>query len=178
MATVGCAGILVADTFCGPMPRLPGAGELLAIDQMSSKAGGCGQCGHRSGQAGDLSRRLRLRRERLVGRGVGAESASCRGRLRANSAARQTSHKQDRRSLGRGGRPAHIHVFGANAGFEVAHVRPSWIDGLKVFYFGGLFATPAIRTDELAELFVQCRAPALQRWSMSLCRRSIGGWRP
>ena len=41
MAEVGCAGILVADTFCGPMKRLPREGELLAIDEMPSKAGGC-----------------------------------------------------------------------------------------------------------------------------------------
>ena len=41
MAEVGCAGILVADTFCGPMKRLPAEGELLAIQQMPSKAGGC-----------------------------------------------------------------------------------------------------------------------------------------
>ena len=39
MADVGCAGILVADTFCGPMKRLPLEGELLAIDRMPSKAG-------------------------------------------------------------------------------------------------------------------------------------------
>ncbi|MBN2217842.1 MAG: carbohydrate kinase family protein, partial [Pirellulales bacterium] len=41
MADVGCAGILVADTFCGPIARLPREGELLAIDQMPLKVGGC-----------------------------------------------------------------------------------------------------------------------------------------
>ena len=30
MADIGCAGILVADTFCGPLPALPREGELLA----------------------------------------------------------------------------------------------------------------------------------------------------
>ncbi len=31
MADVGCAGILVADTFCGQMKRLPLEGELLSL---------------------------------------------------------------------------------------------------------------------------------------------------
>jgi sugar/nucleoside kinase (ribokinase family) len=41
MAEVGCAGILVADTFCGPMRELPREGQLLALDDMPVKAGGC-----------------------------------------------------------------------------------------------------------------------------------------
>ena len=41
MADVGCAGILVADTFCGPMKRLPQEGELLAVEDMLFGAGGC-----------------------------------------------------------------------------------------------------------------------------------------
>ena len=36
-------------------------------------------------------------------------------------------------------------------------IRRDWIDGLKVFYLGGLFAMPAVRTDELAELLGYCR---------------------
>ena len=38
---VGCAGILVADTFCGPMPALPAEGELLAVASMPTRPGGC-----------------------------------------------------------------------------------------------------------------------------------------
>src|SRR5579864_6665058 len=41
MADVGCAGILVADTFCGPMPALPSEGEITAVDAMPIKVGGC-----------------------------------------------------------------------------------------------------------------------------------------
>jgi sugar/nucleoside kinase (ribokinase family) len=51
----------------------------------------------------------------------------------------------------------YIHVFGANRGFEVGLIRRDWIDGLKVFYFGGLFATPGIRAEALAELLQYCR---------------------
>ena len=31
MAQVGCAGILVEDTFCGPMQELPREGQLLVL---------------------------------------------------------------------------------------------------------------------------------------------------
>src|SRR5260221_4528196 len=41
MAQVGCAGILVKDTFCGPLKALPRPGELVAIDAIRTKAGGC-----------------------------------------------------------------------------------------------------------------------------------------
>ena len=41
MAQVGSAGILVSDTFCGPMRELPHEGQLLAVDEMPTKAGGC-----------------------------------------------------------------------------------------------------------------------------------------
>ena len=41
MPDVLCAGILVADTFCGPMAALPREGQLLAVEAMPVKAGGC-----------------------------------------------------------------------------------------------------------------------------------------
>jgi len=159
MATVGCAGILAADTVCGPMRRLPLAGELLAIDRMPSSAGGCAAnvaidlakqgiavdvCGC---VGGDPSAEVLL--ESLGGAGVGC------GQLQrlATHATSQTMillvEGEDRRF---------IHMFGANAGFEVRHIRRDWIDGLKVLYFGGFFATPAVRSDELAELFRYCRS--------------------
>src|SRR5258707_9034512 len=41
MAEVGCAGILVADTICGPMDALPVEGQLLAMESFPVHAGGC-----------------------------------------------------------------------------------------------------------------------------------------
>src|SRR6516225_4988667 len=41
MAQVGCAGILVKDTFCGPVSALPRPGELIAVDAIITRAGGC-----------------------------------------------------------------------------------------------------------------------------------------
>ena len=39
--SVGCAGILVADSLCGPIAALPGPGELLTLDDIPARAGGC-----------------------------------------------------------------------------------------------------------------------------------------
>src|SRR5688500_20280078 len=41
MPDVGCAGLLVEDTFCGPVAALPPAGSLLALNDMPVRAGGC-----------------------------------------------------------------------------------------------------------------------------------------
>ena len=41
MVQVGCAGILVADTLCGPVAALPRPGQLLTVDDIPAKAGGC-----------------------------------------------------------------------------------------------------------------------------------------
>jgi len=41
VATVGCAGILVAYMFCGPMSALPEPGQLLTVDDMPTSVGGC-----------------------------------------------------------------------------------------------------------------------------------------
>ncbi|MBN2021934.1 MAG: carbohydrate kinase family protein [Pirellulales bacterium] len=158
MADVGCAGIIVADTICGPIPRLPHEGELLAVPPMPMKVGGCA-----ANVAIDLAKQ-----------GVDAEVCGCVGNDAAADVLLQVLHAasvgcgqvrrieshptsqsiflivqgQDRRFL---------HSFGANAAFEAGQIRREWIDGLKVFYLGGLFAMPALRVDELAETLRYCR---------------------
>ena len=51
----------------------------------------------------------------------------------------------------------YLHVFGANAAFQVRQIRRDWIDGLKVFYLGGLLAMPGVDTAELTDLLRYCR---------------------
>lgn len=156
--TVGCAGILVSDTFCGPLAELPHEGQLLAVDALPTKAGGCA-----ANVAIDLAKQ-----------GIAVDVAGCLGEdpsarvLLASleehkigckrlvySAELPTSKTvillvagQDRR---------YIHSFGANAAFQVRHINREWVRGLKVFYLGGLFLMPAFRLDELLELLAFCR---------------------
>src|ERR1700728_1914110 len=41
MSEVGCAGILVEDTFCGPIAAMPVQGALTLLEDMPVRAGGC-----------------------------------------------------------------------------------------------------------------------------------------
>ena len=159
MIKIGCAGILVSDTFCGPMAGLPGEGQLLAVDQMPTKAGGCA-----ANVAIDLAKQ-----------GLAVEVAGCLG----NDASAQVvlasleEHQIDTQRvvysdslptsktvilLVAGQDRRYIHSFGANAAFTVAHIDRDWVSGLTVFYLGGLFLMPAFRPDELLDLLKFCRA--------------------
>jgi sugar/nucleoside kinase (ribokinase family) len=158
MAKVGCAGILVADTFCGPMPRLPAPGELLAIEEMQSSPGGCA-----ANVAIDL-----------VKQDISADILGCVGNdaladsllhgLRENDVncervvrSRQYSTSRTVILLVDGEDRRYLHDFGANRDLAISHIPHDWIDSLEVFYLGGLFAMPGIALDELADLFAYCR---------------------
>ncbi len=155
---VGCAGILVADTFCGPLPEMPPEGSLVAVDDLPDKAGGC---------AGNVS--IDLARQGVpvellgcLGNDAGAEvlrrcleleGVSCDALITTDEATTSKTvilliEGQDRRF---------IHTFGANATFRVEHISRSWLDGLSIFYLGGLFALPGIDARALAEVLAYCR---------------------
>jgi sugar/nucleoside kinase (ribokinase family) len=158
MTEVGCAGIVVADTICGPIERLPRSGELLSVGPMPSKIGGCA-----SNVAIDLAKQGVATEicatvgedsaAEMVLRSLKSAGVGC-GQVR-RVATHPTSmtliilvEGEDRRFL---------HNFGANAVFDVGQIRRDWIDSLKVFYLGGLFAMPAVRAEELKELLKYCR---------------------
>jgi sugar/nucleoside kinase (ribokinase family) len=158
MAQIGCAGILVKDTFCGPFQALPHPGELVAVDAIRTKAGGC---------AANVA--ISLRKQNL-----GVDLVGCVGRDAAGEilvkelqAARVNCHQlvytteyptsetvillvegEDRR---------YLHAFGANQAFTVQHIDRDWLAELDVFYLGGLFAMPGIVSDELLTLLAFSR---------------------
>ncbi len=155
---VGCAGILVADNFCGPMAALPEPGELLAVDDIPMHVGGCA-----ANVAIDLARQ-----------GIAAEVAGCLGRDASAESLLSILQKaevgcgrivrSDRLPTSKtvallvaGEDRRYIHAFGANGAFSVRDIDPEWAASLKVFYVGGLFAMPAIDAEELATLLEMCR---------------------
>lgn len=159
MAEVGCAGILVSDTFCGPMDELPREGQLLAVDSLPTKAGGCAanvaidlaKQGLAVDVAGCLGRdpAARSLQAGLEEQGVDTGRIVYAGHLPTSKTVILLVKGQDRR---------YIHSFGANAAFEAADIDRDWLHGLKVFYLGGLFLMPAFRLDELLDLLSFCRA--------------------
>ncbi len=159
MTDVGCAGIMVSDTFCGPMAELPREGQLLAVDSLPVKAGGCA-----ANVAIDLVRQgfsvdvvgclgsdpsAGVLLSSLEGSGVGCSRIVYSNELPTSKTVILLVAGQDRR---------YIHSFGANAAFTVSHIDRDWVKRLKVFYLGGLFLMPAFRMDELLDLLTFCRA--------------------
>jgi sugar/nucleoside kinase (ribokinase family) len=158
MAQIGCAGILVKDTFCGPVQALPRPGELVAIDAIRTRAGGC---------AANVA--IDLRKQGLPVDLVGCVGRDAAGETLANELqAAQVNcdqliyttqyptsetvillvEREDRR---------YLHTFGANRAFTVSQIDRDWLAELDVFYLGGLFALPGIVTDELLTLLTFCR---------------------
>ena len=123
MAAVGCAGILVADTFCGPMRSLPEPGELFALDAMPSKAGGCaantaiclGKQGVDVDVVGCLGRDAPADTVRadLERSGVGTAGITYVDGHQTSQTVILLVEGEDRRF---------IHMFGANRAFTVDHV--------------------------------------------------------
>jgi len=153
MPDVGCAGILVEDTFCGPLAVIPGEGTLLALEDIPVRAGGCA-----SNVAIDLA-----------GQGVSVEVCGCVGddaaamvivnalirhEVGASRIVRVPHHATSKTVilLIEGEDRRYLHMAGANRAFSVSHVPIAWTSRLKVFYLGGLFALPGIDFTELAAL--------------------------
>jgi len=158
MAQVGCAGILVSDTFCGPMRELPREGQLLAVDAMPTKAGGCA-----ANVAIDLAKQgitvdivgclgtdssAKVLLSSLEDNSVGCDRIAYSSELPTSKTVILLVAGQDRR---------YIHSFGANAAFTVNHIDREWVQSLRVFYLGGLFLMPAFSPDELLDLLAFCR---------------------
>jgi len=162
MAEIICAGILVEDTFCGPMRELPREGRLLAIDAMPVKVGGCA-----ANVAIDLAKQ-----------GLPVEVIGCLGR---DTAAQALIASLERQHVGcghmvysdqyptsrtvillvEGQDRRFIHMFGANQALTAGHIQHAWLDGVKIFYLGGLFVMPGIKTAELGALLKFCRSKGI-----------------
>ena len=159
MEKVGCAGILVADTFCGPMAELPPEGQLVTLDSMPVKPGGCAA----NVAIGLAKQGFSVSIAGCVGKDASANVLSdsfskyginCDGLVHVDNYPTSKTvillvKGQDRR---------YVHMFGANASFTLEHISKDWIAGLKVFYLGGLFGLPGVKISELSELLSFCRA--------------------
>lgn len=159
MIEIGCAGILVADTICGPLEQLPEEGQLLALDSLPATAGGCaanvainlskqGIPAAVAGRVGrDPSAQVVLNELRKFGVNTGCITYS------ETQPTSQTVillvRGQDRRF---------IHVFGANKEFAISHLDRDWLASLKIFYLGGLFVLPAIQMDALRDVLQFCQS--------------------
>jgi sugar/nucleoside kinase (ribokinase family) len=158
MKRIGCSGILVKDTFCGPFPALPGPGELVAVDNIKSKAGGCA-----ANVAIDLGKQdLSVDLVGCLGRDAAGETlvkALQAGGVNCDRLIYTPNYPTSETIilLVEGEDRRYIHTFGANQALSVYHIDGDWLAGLDLFYLGGLFAMPDIQLDELLTLLHFCR---------------------
>jgi sugar/nucleoside kinase (ribokinase family) len=158
MARIGCAGILVKDTFCGPLKRLPAPGELVAIEAFKTRVGGCA-----ANVAIDL--RKQGQNVELVGC-LGQDAAGAylvkelqAAQVNCDQLAYTAGHPTSETVilLVAGEDRRYLHSFGANRAFKVSDIRRDWVAALDLFYLGGLFAMPGIIADELLALLAFAR---------------------
>ncbi|MBK8050437.1 MAG: carbohydrate kinase family protein [Anaerolineales bacterium] len=151
---VVCAGILVADIFAPPLPRLPQEGELLKVDDFLMTVGGCA-----ANTGADLAR-LGVRAAVMgkVGEDIfgdfvindlahkGLDAAHIR-----RSETYGTSRTVILPVIGQDRR--YIHTVGANADFTPADLDLDTVMAARVFYVGGYLLAPALTAAALAEIF-------------------------
>jgi sugar/nucleoside kinase (ribokinase family) len=158
MTQIGCAGILVKDTFCGPLQALPRPGELVTVDAIRTKAGGCA-----ANVAIDLLKQnLTVDLVGCVGRDAAGEALVKElraARVNCDHLVYTTEYPTSETVilLVKGEDRRYLHTFGANQAFTISHIDRRWLAELDVFYLGGLFAMPSIGTDELLTFLAFCR---------------------
>jgi sugar/nucleoside kinase (ribokinase family) len=153
---VVCAGLLVADMFVPPLDRLPGAGELLAIDHPQTDVGGCAANTATALVGLGVSTSLAARvgsdaqgewvRERLQQRGV-----DVKGVLTSALPTSQTVilpvRGEDRR---------YLHAAGANRDLTASEIR-ALAEHSSILAVGGFLALPGLAAEALAQVFADTR---------------------
>lgn len=153
-----CAGIVVADYVCAPVPRVPDAGGLVMTDSVTVAIGGCA-----SNVATDLAKLQR--RVGVVGR-VGDDAPGGFVREALSRAGVDTAHlltTPGTETSGtlivnvRGEDRRFIHAFGANAAFTGTEVSAKLVRSARVLYLGGFFLMPRLDGAAAAAMFRTAR---------------------
>jgi len=149
---VVCAGIVVADVFVPPLPKLPEPGELVATDDFVVETGGCAanaaialaRLGVRSAVVARVGNDLfgDFVEHELSAAGIDVSGIGRSPGLGTSKTVIVPVSGEDRRF---------IHTFGANAALCAADLAAALANGPDVLYLGGFLVLPALLQDELAE---------------------------
>lgn len=150
---VACAGILVADIFANPIPRLPNPGELTTTSSLVTSVGGSAAntavtlriLGHEVDVVGNVGSDMQgdFVVSELQRRGIGVSRIRRSVHCPTSGTVILNVVGEDRR---------YLHSIGANAEFASDDFDFSLFDCAKVLYFGGYLALPAFRAADLTEL--------------------------
>ena len=158
-----CVGILVADLFVPPLPRLPVPGELQLVDDMLLAAGGCAanaamdlaKLGVRTAVCGKVGNDFfaAFVRDELEARGLDVSG------IRASTTA-PTARTVILPVIGDDRR--YIHAVGANAELSVDDIDFDQVARARVLFVGGYLLFPGMQPAALAELFQFARQRGIQ----------------
>ena len=149
-----CAGIIVADSVCQPIPRMPLPGSLARTERVEFTIGGCAanvavdmvRLGLRVGVSGRVGNDVfgREVRDRLL-----ASSVDCAGLVLSETAPTSSTFVlnvkgEDRRF---------IHCVGANAEYDGRQLTAAEIAAAKVLYVGGFGLLEAMTPERVVRMF-------------------------
>jgi sugar/nucleoside kinase (ribokinase family) len=159
---VFCLGILIADMFASPIDSLPAAGELRVLERYLLSAGGCA--------ANTAACLRRLGRDVAVIGKVGndlfgefvvqdLQRLGIDGSAVRRSATDPTSTTYIINVKGEDRR--YLHCMGANAGFSLADIDLSALEGARALYLGGYMLMPGVSPWDAACLFGEAKRRGL-----------------
>lgn len=150
---VACVGILVADFFSSPLPRMPKPGELMLVDEINNYTGGCAantgvglaKLGINTGVIGKVGDDIfgtaivdDLKSKRLDTSGIKRSSSASTSKTLIIP-----SISEDRR---------YIHKIGANADFSIEDVDFDYLAKTKLIYIGGYLALSKLSQKSLIKI--------------------------
>lgn len=154
-----CAGIVVADHICRPVPRLPAPGGLVLTEGMQLTVGGCAanvavdlaKLGRRAAIAGCVGDDPFGRHVADVLQSAGVDCTCLQTCPDVETACTMVLNVagEDRRF---------VHVLGANAEFTAGELTPDVIAGAKVVYVGGYGLVDSLSPERVSRLFAMARA--------------------
>ena len=147
---VACLGVLVADFFCSPLPRLPEPGELMVVDEIAQYTGGCAantavalvKLGVRAGVVGKVGRDPfgTFVIDDLTAKGVETSQIGISSIAGTSRTLIIPTVSEDRR---------YIHKIGANADFGIEDVSFDRLSKVRLVYVGGYLALSSLSQDSL-----------------------------
>lgn len=153
-----CAGILVADHLCAPIPKLPDAGQLILADRLVLNIGGCAsnagmdlaKVGVNVGVVGCVGQDTlgRFVCETLEAGGIDTRGVRRLVDYGTSATLIVNVAGQDRR---------YIHSVGANAAFTAEDIPLDLVRQAKVLYVGGYLLMSKLEPAGLREIFRQAR---------------------
>ena len=159
---VACLGILVADVFANPIPRLPAPGELTTTSGFVTSVGGCAAnvavglsiLGRSATVAGKIGNDMlgEFVISDLTRRGVEVQHIRRTSKRSTSGTIIFTVEGEDRR---------YLHTFGANAEFSLDDIDFALLDEVRVLYIGGYLAMPAFTAAEMVCLLEEAKRRGL-----------------